>query len=141
MSHPDWCDREFCTAYAGDLDRPYLRSRPTEITTEDGDTTVYVRVDADNNGRYIEIVELDLPLTGPFWKCKPRFGRETLRGVGRIAGRTLRCADSRGSNRRQPQPGGRDAQRHGQPALWLGRAARNCERSLQTLDDLTYARM
>ena len=80
MFHPDWCDREFCTAYANDLDRAYHRSRPTEIATEDGDTVVYVHAgaDADNGGRYVEIVELDLPMTGPFWKCEPRFGRETL---------------------------------------------------------------
>jgi hypothetical protein len=80
MFHPDWCDPEFCTAYADDLDRPYHRSRPTQITTEDGDAAVYVHAgaDADNSGRYVEIAELDLPLTGPFWKCEPRFGRETL---------------------------------------------------------------
>ena len=82
-THPDWCDREFCTAYADDLDRPYHRSRPTEITAEDGETAVYVHAgaDADSGERHVEIVELDLPLTEPFLKCQPRFGRETLLSV------------------------------------------------------------
>jgi hypothetical protein len=71
-THPHWCVRQHCTAYAGRwADRHAHRSRPFVVPYVDdpGHLAYYVHLGADGDGSnlYIEIVLLELPVRGAWW--------------------------------------------------------------------------
>jgi hypothetical protein len=81
LCHPSWCSRRQCTAYpVRPMDREYHRSEPLVVPTEDPDVAVFVHRGADPDGgkEYIEIAELELPLDGPFYEERPRYGQEII---------------------------------------------------------------
>ena len=70
QQHPSWCAREFCTAFC-QSDREYHRTAPIIVPTEDPGSAIFVHAgaDADGSGLYVEVAELDLPLTHAFYLC------------------------------------------------------------------------
>jgi hypothetical protein len=77
--HPRWCCRELCTAFESEaeVDRRYHRSKPYVVETDDPHVVLAAHLGANRDGgeQYVEIAELETPLTVPFWVAEPAEGR------------------------------------------------------------------
>jgi hypothetical protein len=75
--HPDWCVREFCTAYQ-DTDNPVHRTAPTVLPTQDAGVAFYIHYAADTDGSdpFVEIAKLHQPdvEAGSWHTASPRIG-------------------------------------------------------------------
>ena len=85
-SHPRWCARRFCTAYATAVEEQLHRSEPIVIATDDPRIAIYVHRDAapDGSQSFVDITELEGRVAEPWYLHEPceRWSAELMLPVG-----------------------------------------------------------
>lgn len=105
--HPQWCCRDWCSAYEpeDDVDRRYHRSKPYLVETDDRRVVLAAHLGANRDGSdpYVEIAELETPLAVPFWVAEPAQGRVLLLQLDQVdAFRHILASMSRAARRAGP---------------------------------------
>jgi hypothetical protein len=106
--HPQWCCRDWCSAYEpeDEVDRRYHRSKPYLVETDDPQVVLAAHLGANRDGSepYVEMAELERPLAVPFWVAEPAQGRMLLLRLDQVeAFRHILASMSRAARQQEIQ--------------------------------------